>query len=410
MNFLKPRVEQIKLFFRAFSILLALFLVATNAIADEFDTVNFMASSTYVRDSNLFRLPAHAQPSAPGAERADNIYRNSVGISINKPYSLQVFKFDYAYVDTKYDNADFLDFKASNYKAAWEWALTPSLTGVLSKDRIVSLVPFQDLRSTTASQTKNVRTKETQIFSFDFSPHNTLHFIGGYNKLDVKNSKTFLPETSYKLDTINAGIKYVFPSASYISFVSSVSDGQNQEINFTQQVGKGFKQKQQSLSMLWLATGKSRVGAELGYLDVVDDTFSTRDFSGIYGNVNYIWDITGKTTLSMGLARKLSSFQTSFDTYTVSDTLFFSPIWHATSKITVRANTQFGHRDFKGEGPLVSTVDRKDNVFSYGVGVDWAPRSVVQFGLNLQHDEINSNFKNVESSDNTISLNGKLMF
>lgn len=396
--------------FRAVLVLSALVWCESVVLADDGDTLNFIVGSSYTHDSNVFRLPSNTQPGVAGAERSDNILRNSVGISIDKQYSLQAFKLDYAYVDTKYDNADFLDFKASNYKAAWLWSLTPSLKGVLSADRVVELVPFQDLRSATSSQNQNIRTKQTQILSFDFSPHNTLHFIGGYNKLDVQNSQTFLPETSFKLDAIEAGIKYVFPSASYISFVSRRSDGENQETNFSQQVGKNFIDKQQVLSLFWLVTGKSRITSDLGYTSRADDSFSVRDYSGFYGDINYIWDITGKTSLSTGVSRKLASFQTANDSYSVSDILFISPIWHATSKINVKANAQIGRREFKGDGPLPSLIEREDNLLSYGIGADWSPRSAFKFGLNLQHDEINSNVKSLGFSDNTISLNGRLLF
>ena len=389
---------------------LTYFWCITDVLADKDDTLNFIVSSSYTHDSNLFRLPSNVQPSVAGAERSDNILRNLVGISIDKPYSLQRFQFDYAYIDTQYDNASFLDFKASNYKGAWLWALTPSLNGVLSADRVVELVPFQDLRSGNNAQSRNVRTKQTQILNFDFSPHNTLHFIGGYNKLDVKNSQTFLPETSFKLDSIEVGLKYVFPSASYVSFVSRKSDGQNQETNFSQQIGKTFEERQQMLSLFWLATGKTRILSNLGYIDRVDNSFSIRDYSGFIGDVNLMWDITGKTNLSIGISRKLSSFQTADNSYYVADSLFVNPTWNATSKITVRANAQVGQRRFKGNGPLPNVINREDTRYSYGVGADWSPRRSFKFGLNLQHDEISSNVKSQESSDNTISLSGRLLF
>lgn len=399
-----------RILFGAILVLFALFWCIVKAMADSDDTLNFIVTSSYTHDSNLFRLPSNVQPSAAGAEHSDNILRNSAGIIIDKPYLLQRFKFNYAYVDTKYDNADFLNFNANNYKAEWLWALTPSFRGVLSADRVVDLVPFQDLRSATSSQNQNIRTKETQIASFDFSPHNTFHFVGGYNRLDVQNSQTFLPETSFKLDSIEVGLKYVFPSASYISLVSRKSDGENQEMNFSQQVGKSFEERKQILSIFWIVTGKSKILSNLGYVSRVDNSFSVRDYSGLFGDVNYMWDITGKTNLSVGISRKLSSFQTANNSYYVNDSLFFNPTWYATSKITVNANAQVVRRVFKGNGPLQSSVDREDNRYSYGVVAEWSPRSTFKFGLNLQHDEISSNVISQKSSDNTISLSGRLLF
>src|SRR6187551_1084063 len=110
---------------------ISLSLLDSSALrADEFDTFNIVGTSSYTYESNLFRLPSGVQPAQNGSERSDNILRNSIGFAINKQYSLQTFRGNFDHVDTRYDNARFLDFKANNYKGAWLWAITPYLTGV----------------------------------------------------------------------------------------------------------------------------------------------------------------------------------------------------------------------------------------------------------------------------------------
>ena len=135
---------------------------ATSAYADSDDTINFLIGTDYSHYDNLFSLPDGQNPTG-GAERSDNVLRTNFGIKINKKYSLQTFKFDYSHIDNKYDNADFLNFNSNNYKAAWLWSLTPSLSGDLSSERKVDLIPFTDRNS----NTQNIRTVEIQRFDFD---------------------------------------------------------------------------------------------------------------------------------------------------------------------------------------------------------------------------------------------------
>ncbi len=404
------KFSSLKLFINAAFI--ASFLCISYVYADEFDTFNVVGTSSYTHEDNLFRLPSGLEPAQSEAKRSDNIFRKTIGFTVNKQYSLQTFRGNFDHVQTTYDNAKFLDFKANNYKGAWLWAITPHLTGVLSADRTVSLVPFQDQRDFNQSNApvQNIRTRETQLLSFDFSPHDKWHLIGAYRKLDVENSKTFLPETSFKLDSIEGGVKYVFPSDSYISFVSRVSDGKNQEINNVRLVGKGFEEKQQELTGSWLITGKSKVTSNVGYLRRTDDNFSIRDFSGWFGGVNYLWNLSGKTAITFGVTRNLSGYSTDSDSYVINDNFLINPSWSITSKIIVLGNFQIGRRVYKGDGPAQSSLNREDDLLIYGVGINWLPRSTIRLGLNFQHNDRDTNASNLDYSANTASINGQLTF
>lgn len=379
----------------------------SQAMADSGDVFNVVIGSTYQHESNLFRLPSGVQPVGSGAERSDNILRTNVGFSVNKHYSLQTFKLDYTHVDNKYENAKFLDFNANNYKAAWLWALTPSLRGNLTSNRTVSLVPFLDFRSTGS---QNLRTIESQTFDFDWSPHNKWHLLGGYTKLDVVNSQTFLPETSFKFDALEGGVKYSFPSNSFVALKARKRNGENQEINFASFVGKDFTEDEQEVSAFWILSGKSKLSSNFGHVSRTDDTFAVRDFSGNFGGINYAWDITSKLNLTVDLSRKLAAFSAVDSSYTTYDVLSIKPTWHATSKIAVNANALIGKRKFLGNGPSATPSDREDDMLSYGIGVSWVPRNTIRVGVNLQHDERDSTVVNRDFSANSASITGQLTF
>ena len=381
---------------------------ATDSYADSDDTINFLIGTDYSHYDNLFLLPDGQNPTG-GAERSDNVLRTNFGIKVNKKYGLQAFRFDYSHLDSKYDNADFLNFNSNNYKAAWLWSVTPSLRGNLSSERKVDLIPFLDNRNT---NTQNIRTTEIQLLDFDWSPHNVWHLLGGYTKLESINSQTFLQETSFKFNALEAGVKYSFPSESFIALKLRKRDGENQEINLSNQVGKDFSENEAELSALWKLSGKSKLTANLGHNVHTDDTFGLRDFTGYFGGVNYSWDVSGKLNIGVDLSRKLASYQDITSSYTVNDALSIKPTWALTSKVTLGSYLSVSKRKFLGEGPGTSATSstRVDDRFTYGVQASWAPRSTMSFGMNLQHDERDSNFADRDFSSNTVGVNGQLTF
>ena len=377
------------------------------AYADTDDTIYFGIGANYQHDSNLFRLPSGQQPLGLGAERADNIIKEYVAIKIFKKYSLQAFDFDFVHSETKYANADFLNFNANNYKAAWLLSVTPELLGSLSTERTVELVPFINYQNTNK---RNIKMIENQRFDFDWSPHQIWHLIGGYSKLTVANSQTFLPETSFKLDEYETGVKYSFPSQSYISLKYRFRNGENNEINKFALIGKNFTEKEEELNGVWILSGKSRLNSNFGYINRIDDTFSIRDYSGYFGGINYVWDATSKLNLTLGLSRRLASFQDINSSYNVYDSVFIKPEWAVTSKLVVKASAEISKRKYVGGSPIIFAMQREDDIKLYSLSADWSPRSTIAIGVNLQHDARNSNLINRDYSSNSAGISGQLLF
>ena len=379
-----------------------------SAYADSDDTINFLIGADYRHYDNLFLLPDGQNPGG-GAERSDNVLKTNFGIKVDKKYSLQEFKFDYSHIDNKYENADFLNFNSNNYKAVWLWSLTPSLRGSLSSERNVDLIPFLDNRN---SNSQNIRTLEMQMFNFDWSPHNVWHLLGGYTKLESVNSQTFLQETSFKFNAAEVGLKYSFPSDSFIALKLRKRNGENQEINLSNQIGKDFSENEAELSSLWKLSGKSKLTANLGHNTHTDDAYVLRDFSGYFGSFNYSWDASAKLNIGFDVARKLASYQDFTSSYTVNDVLSIKPTWALTSKVALGGYASVSKRKFLGDGPLTNLVTstRVDDGMTYGVEATWVPRSTMRFGINLQHDERDSNFADRDFSSNTVGFNGQLTF
>ena len=386
-------------------------VAVTSAFADQDDTINFVAGTDYRYYDNLFQLPNDVTPLGRGAERSDNILKTTLGIDIKKKYGMQTFMVNFSHVDSRYDNADYLNFKANNYKTAWIWALTPSLTGSLSAERNVDLLSFSDYRNT---NTQNIRTNELQLLNFDWSPHHVWHLIGGLTKLKSLNSQAFDQETSFKFDATNVGVKYSFPSDSYVMLDFRKRNGENQAINLSNQIGKDFSEDEAELSTVWNLTGGSKLSSNFGYTSHSDDAFALRDFSGYFGGLKYTWSPRAKLNVTVDLSRRLASYLDVTSSFTSNDALKVQSNWLLTSKVKLTGFASISKRKFLGDGPgpltALNSVRRVDDGETIGAEISWVPRSGINIAANIQHDERDSTFADRNFSSNTVGVNGQLTF
>jgi len=357
----------------------------------------------------VFRVPADRdmRTVAGRKERWDEIQTTFAGLRMDKQYSLQRFKADYTRTAYRYQNYDFLDFDASEYKLAWLWALTPYLTGNLSSDRTESLNSFQDYRDFSAT---NIRTTKLHRFDIDWAPHGNWHLLAGVSYFDLKNSQVFNEQSDYSQDTLNAGLKYVFPSGSAMSVMWLGKKGENNKLisNF---FDANFDERETHATLDWVLTTKSKLSSKLGYLDRSYDSLSNRDYSGLFGNISYIWLPTAKLQVVMATTRELASFQTFTSSYTVLDTFSVSPAWIISDKLSLQMNASISNRRFEGDGVLgLPDINRKDRGNAVSLSASWRPWRSVTLGGSLQHSTRESTESSLDFSDDSASLSAQIFF
>jgi len=380
--------------------LFAVFLSPALVYADEQDVFNVIAGLSRQYDNNLFRASAD--------ERSDQITTSLAGIRINKPYSLQRFKFDLTQTAYRYQNADYLDFDATEYKAAWLWALTPYLTGNLSANRTQALNSFADY---TNRQLQNIRTTETRRFDADWSPHGNWHLLAGVTHYTLVNSETFQAESDYTQDAVDAGVKYVYRSGTTTSLIVHDKKGiyDNRALSSANLNDTGFDEREIEAGLNWILSGKSRLDVKASYVDRNHDHFSQRDYSRPAGTVSFVWAPTGKIQVSINASRQVASFQTNYSSYTTRDTLALSPTWAITNKINMQGSASIARRKFDGRS-VVTDIDREDIERLISVGVNWTPLRSITIGASVQHSERDSSLLNFDYKDTIASISSQLFF
>lgn len=377
-------------------------------MADSLDPLNFFVSSNYTHDSNLFRRSG-ALPAVEGG--SDNLMTVTTGIKLNKDYALQNFKLDYFFVQNKYDNNDYLNFNASNYKAAWNWSITPYLKGSLTADKTEALAGFEDAANTV----QNIRTTENRGINLDWSPYGNWHLLGGVSKNITKNAvatQNLNLDDSSSQDQWFGGVRYVLPSGTTAewNYRNRNGDTIRKVPDFSALLDTGYLERDSEVKVSWPVTIKSKLTANYGYLERIHDTFSQRDFAGWYGGITYNWLVSSQFTLTASYQHGIGSFQTSASNFSLNDTWSILPVWRLSNKLSLRGNFRSTMRQLTGTGPTPLALDREDENKLMSLSLEWIPRETIAFVLSAVKDERDSNFRFRDYSTDSISVSGQLTF
>ena len=380
------------------------------ATADESRTLEVVLGASVIHDSNVFRLPGFVDPQlAVGVpSKSDTINVASAGLRIDKPYAQQRFQLNVTETAYRYSNFSFLNFDALEYRGAWLWHLTPRWGGTLSAERRKALVSFAD----TQLFQRNLRTADNYRFSLDGSLFGGWHILFGVFQYQQKYDLVFLAQSGNRTRGGEAGIKYESASGSSLSVIQRSIDGDflNRVVDATNFIDNAFRQDESELSADWKLSGNSVLNGRLTWVDRRHEHFAERDFSGLTGELGYIWTPTGKLRVDIVAKRDINSWWETFSSYRVDDSLSFTPTWQVSAKTSVRMRLERIKSDFRGPvfpppGPL-----RSDIVNSAQLAVDWSPLRSLALGASLQRQWRSSNNPGFEFDASIASVNAKLMF
>jgi len=382
-----------------------------SAQADANDTFNIYLAASAQRDSNLFRQAAN--------EQADTLQTTSLTLALSKPFAQQLFSLQATMIDYRYARNDYLDYRAMNYNAAWNWALTHRLTGVLSFNQTEAQNSFVDYTVTGPQTRPNVRKTIVNHFGAEWQVMGGWRLLGGVTGNEQKNSSTFNAQSSYVLNTWEGGIKYLWPAGNYLQLVQregkgEYSDRQLVDFNtvpapFNPQYDTGFGQSETEARLFVPLTGKTSLSARLARQSRKHDHFGQRDYAATVGRIDVSWQASGKLFLTGGLRREVAAYQDFFSSYYVADGFNLQPSWQITNKVAMRLNYDWQRRKYDGE--LIAGVpERSDTLQSLVLGVDWFPVRWASLSANLQRDSRNSSRSNLDFAAEIYSLNARFNF
>jgi exopolysaccharide biosynthesis operon protein EpsL len=387
----------------------ALALGITNARAEVDDTLKVLARYELLRDSNLFRLsPDTAPPN--GGRRSDQLGISTLGLVLDKSYSLQRIRLNTSVVNYRYQNFDYLGFTALNYDANWSWSVTPRIRGTLVATRRQVSNSFSDTQNTTQ---RNIRTDNSLRLDGEADLGAAVRLLAGVDQLRTVNEEPL--EQEKDSDTRNAfiGARYVFRSGNNVSYRYRQGQGRylNRLASDIDAVGGKFDVAEHELRASWAVTGKTSLNARLAYLDLSHTGLAQNDFSEPIGELGMRWKPTAKLTLDAIVAREVRPYQTAYSSYWVGRRFILAPSWAATAHTSVQLRLQHFDQDYTGGLRADGfSGERRDTTRAASVGLDWRPRDSISVRLWLQNEKRSSTYSGFNFTNRTASIAGQFTF
>jgi exopolysaccharide biosynthesis operon protein EpsL len=343
-------------------------------------------SYTMQSDSNLLRLPAGASVNTltgkPGA--AERIGVTSVGVDLNKAYSLQRLELNLNLTNYRYQNFSYLSYVAHNYNAAWRWSLTPRFHGSLTSDRAETLNSFADYQG---FNLRNQRTDISRSLDAEYEFGGPLRVVAGVSRSSRTNLQPLVGEGDSSANAADLGLRYLWASGNVLSYSHKNTNGSysNRLLPLVAPYDDGFKQLDHDLRLHWVISGQTTADIGLTHINRIHPNYAQSDYSGVNKSINFNWNISGKSALTAGWTRELASYQTGSINYTQTDRFSFGPVWQFSPKTIVRLQLEAARRDYLGTSTAVLARERSDSTRDTSLSLDWRPYRFLSVSAALQN-------------------------
>ncbi len=380
------------------------------------DTLTFRASYALQYDSNLFRLPEGTDPlTALGRSSLDDqIAITTVGLKLDKRYSLQRVQLDMSLVDYRYAHFSDLNFTARNYSAAWNWALTPRLRGNLITQRQQSLSSYADVQGFSR---QNQSTRSQQRLDFLYELDGAWRLLGGVARASQTNLSQLEEQDNTRTRSVDVGVRHDFASGSHIGYTVRHAQGEYLWHDPAAPPGPGqgmvgttFDQMSHELRLHWAWSAKTTLDLSATYLDRQHPERPERDFSGVNALASVSWKATAKTTVVAAFSRDIASYQTANSNYVQTDRLSIGPVWQASAKTSVRLRHSVAQRSFHGNPFAQADNPRRDRIHESSVSLDWAAQRNVLVSASLARSTRSSNTPGLDFASNRAQIVAQISF
>ena len=380
--------------------------------AQDQKTIGVVVYERVEYDDNIFRLAdsADAQTVLGTSQRSDRIVSSGIALMLDKAYGLQRLRLDASHMRYRYARFGYLDFSPTAYSGLWQWHLTPRLSGNVRADRQQRLTSFADYQNFSK---RNIRTDVSREFDMGWEAGSRWRVLGSLSELSQRNSEVFRAEDAFTQYTAQVGLEYLSPAGNSLIVTGTESRGTftDRTLDAANALDTRFQQNTVAATARWHLSAKSSIDAKLGYLTRQHQHFDQRDYSGLIGNVYFLWATTPKTQFSIRAGRDLVSFQNTASSYYVTEGLGLSQDWRMTDKTSMRLGLSTSRQRYLGAWVALPGPVRNDRLRGYEFAIAWEPRRYLAFKGSIKRNERTSSLSpSLHYSDRSAALTAELKF
>jgi exopolysaccharide biosynthesis operon protein EpsL len=390
--------------------LILLVALALPAAAQQERPIMLAVGGSVSWNSNVFSLPDSADPQARlgRSSKSDRITSHYVGLRIDQPYAQQRFLLDATLTAYRYRTFEHLDFDAKQYRGAWNWHLTPRVSGTLSAERSQTLVNYSDFRN---FDVRNVRTSEARAALADAWLFGGWHLVGGLSERVSRTSQPIADEGSFRSRGGEAGVKYVAGAGSSARFTLRAHEGRytDRALDPVQLLGEGFERDEAELAATWLATARSTLDARLARIDYRENQFAQRDFTGTEARLGWRWAAAARLSLNLAASRNLSPWRDLSATYKIDEQVSLGASWQLAARTGLTASVTRGEAEYRN--PIVAPAsERRDSYRAAQLALDWRVLRNLSASASLARQRRSSTDAAFQYSTTIATLGASLMF
>lgn len=339
-------------------------------------------------NSNIFMRPSSQPPFAANGITAlgDTVKDYEAGFESELDFGLDRLTLDGEGTRDDYNRFSFLDHTDYDFGAGLDWRLGPVVDGKVSYRQSRYMAPFTDtlatvlLLDTERIAKATVRVRMSPLWRIDLTPglHQIDTPLPGFPGFRLSET-TGTAELDYLgFGRLTAGLEYLYEHGRYAGIVGATK----------------YDQRDVGLTARYKVSGLSTFSANVGYTrrdSVANSVDSVRSptrggtiFAGyagtigttssVTGSLSYERQLTGKTSASLSLFRRVDSY-TAGANPDVATGGSVGVIWKADPKFTVDLNYSLMREQIKGGLVAVNVANRSDRTQAARVEVRYAALS-----------------------------------
>jgi hypothetical protein len=301
------------------------------------------AAEDIEHNSNVFDLQTNQPtPGYPSGSLADTYFESRAGVDGVYMLDQQRFFGTAEFRRFDYDKFTDLDHNETMFDGGLKYKVDEVIDGTLEYRHEQRMVQFQDLTAATYLILETENTANAS-FNVNFTPEWRLESRLRDHLLDSPRSD--VPQLSLHEDSIHEGLRYL--GVSNLSAGIDVEYLAGQYRHDPLALDPNYHQTSEYAAANYVVSGLTSFNGALGYTSRTDPTNSGTNGagSGVTGNLGYKHSLSGKTTLSLGLKREISTYLTTGGSE-IDTTGSVGVTYQLTYKIRIRASYEYTNSKF----------------------------------------------------------------
>jgi exopolysaccharide biosynthesis operon protein EpsL len=374
------------------------------ALAETDNPFDLRAVLSSQSDSNLFR-----QSAAAGNQAQEQINTATAGLGFKTQQSLQSFGLNLNLVDVHYQNFSYLNYTASNYNAAWQFAITPRLRGNLSSSSQETLNNYAEVQN---NSVRYLNTNRTTRLDAIYGADGPWSVSTGMTRTLQSSQRDQAAGSDFSSVATDLSVQRLFSSGDSVSLTARVSAGQylNPPAAISSFFDNNFDQVEHEARVHWAASESKSVDFHIAQRSVVHPHVSARDYSGTLFGAEGKWTPTGQTVVTAVWSQAPDTYQTIDANYSSTERLSLGLDWQMRNKLALGLRTDLSNvRYLGGPLPLIQS-ERQDRLSNTSVALTWTPRKQATLSASVQNTSRASNIVGADYASTLTSVTVQVNF